>query len=141
VAPSSHRSGTTHLSAAVVPTSRKNGETWAPQWRGFYFLNSKAGVQFPRSPDPNLYRDPIGDNRFTTEQCFGNWTPLIRSFIFLGMAPLILVTVVVGFADLFFASVFRLPRPNLLVHIHGAAFSCWIVLLITRNLLVPAGRV
>jgi hypothetical protein len=58
------------------------------------------------------------------------------------MAILILVTVFVGFARTYFlAGVFRAPLPSLLVHIHGAVFSSWILLLITQTTLVTAGRV
>lgn len=61
---------------------------------------------------------------------------------FFGMAFLILATVFVGFANsYFFAGVFRAPLPNLLIHIHAAAFTSWILLLITQASLVSAGRV
>ena len=36
---------------------------------------------------------------------------------------------------------FKAPLPNLLIHIHGAVFSSWILLLITQISLVAAGRV
>jgi hypothetical protein len=58
------------------------------------------------------------------------------------MALLILATVFVGFARTYFlAGVFRAPLPNLLIHIHGAVFSSWILLLIVQTALVSAGRV
>src|SRR2546423_7759777 len=60
---------------------------------------------------------------------------------FTGMALLILATVFVGFARTYYlAGVFRasLPSP---IHVHGAAFSCWILLLIAQTTLVSAGRV
>jgi hypothetical protein len=58
------------------------------------------------------------------------------------MAWLILVSVFVGFARSYYlAGVFKAPLPNLLVHIHGAVFSCWILLLIVQTSLVAAGRV
>jgi hypothetical protein len=64
------------------------------------------------------------------------------NYFFSAMALLILVTVFVGFARTYFlAGVFRAPLPNLLVHIHGAVFSSWILLLITQIALVSAGRV
>jgi hypothetical protein len=64
------------------------------------------------------------------------------NYFFSGMAFLILITVFVGFARTYFlAGVFRAPLPNLLIHIHGVAFSSWILLLITQTLLVSAGRV
>lgn len=63
-------------------------------------------------------------------------------FFFSGMAFLILVTVFIGFARSYYlAGVFQAPLPNRLVHIHGAVFTCWILLLITQTLLVSAGRV
>jgi len=58
------------------------------------------------------------------------------------MALLLLATVFVGFARTYFlAGVFRAPLPSLLVHIHGAVFTCWILLLVTQVSLVSAGRV
>jgi len=61
---------------------------------------------------------------------------------FSSMAVLILATVLVGFARTYFlAGVFRAPLPNLLVHVHGAVFSCWILLFIIQVSLVSAGRV
>ena len=58
------------------------------------------------------------------------------------MALLILATVFVGFARTYYlAGVFRAPLPSLIVHIHGAAFSCWVLLLVTQTSLVSAGRV
>jgi hypothetical protein len=64
------------------------------------------------------------------------------NYFFSAMALLILVTVFVGFARTYFlAGVFRAPLPSLLVHIHGAVFSSWILLLITQIALVSAGRV
>ncbi len=61
---------------------------------------------------------------------------------FSGMALLTLATVFIGFARSYYlAGVFQAPLPNRLVHIHGAIFTCWIVLLITQTLLVSAHRV
>jgi hypothetical protein len=61
---------------------------------------------------------------------------------FSGMALVILVFVFVGFAPTYYlAGVFRAPLPNLLVHVHGAAFSLWILLLIAQTSLVAVGRV
>ncbi|MBZ5682779.1 MAG: hypothetical protein LAO24_22015 [Acidobacteriia bacterium] len=61
---------------------------------------------------------------------------------FPAMAILILATVFVGFARTYFlAGVFRAPLPNLLIHIHGAVFSTWILLLIAQTTLVSTGRV
>lgn len=64
------------------------------------------------------------------------------NFFFSGMALLMLATVFVGFARTYFlVGVFRAPLPNILIHIHGAVFSAWILLLIVQTSLVSAGRV
>jgi FtsH-binding integral membrane protein len=61
---------------------------------------------------------------------------------FSGMALAMLATVFVGFAHTYYlAGVFKAPLPDLLIHVHGAAFSCWILLLVTQTSLVSAGRV
>src|SRR5579859_923361 len=61
---------------------------------------------------------------------------------FSGMALVILAVVFRGFARTYFlAGVFHAPLPNLLIQIHGAAFTCWILLLVTQTSLVTAGRV
>jgi len=61
---------------------------------------------------------------------------------FPAMALLILATVFAGFARTYYlAGVFHAPLPSLTIHLHGAAFSCWILLLVTQASLVSAGRV
>jgi hypothetical protein len=61
---------------------------------------------------------------------------------FFSMALLLLATVFLGFAHSYYlAGIFRAPLPSLLVHIHGAVFSCWILLFITQICLVSVGRV
>jgi len=61
---------------------------------------------------------------------------------FSAMALLMLATVFVGFAHTYYlAGVFHAPLPSLVIHLHGAAFSCWILLLVTQTSLVSAGRV
>ena len=63
-------------------------------------------------------------------------------FFFSGMALLILATVFAGFARTYFlAGVFRAPLPSLIIHLHGAAFTAWILLLVAQTSLVSAGRV
>ena len=58
------------------------------------------------------------------------------------MALLILATVFVGFARTYYlVGVFHAPLPSPIIHLHGAAFSCWILLLVTQTSLVSAGRV
>src|SRR5437016_2208601 len=47
-----------------------------------------------------------------------------------------------GFARSYFlAGMFKAPLPNWLIHLHGAAFTSWILLLITQTSLVAANRV
>jgi hypothetical protein len=61
---------------------------------------------------------------------------------FPGMALLMLATVFLGFARSYYlAGVFKAPLPNWLIHLHGAAFSSWILLLIAQTSLVAANRV
>jgi FtsH-binding integral membrane protein len=61
---------------------------------------------------------------------------------FSSMAVLMLATVFLGFARTYYlAGVFRAPLPSLIIHLHGAAFTCWILLLVTQTSLVAAGRV
>jgi hypothetical protein len=63
-------------------------------------------------------------------------------FFFSGMAFLILAGVFVEFARSYYlAGVFKAPLPNLLVHIHGAVYTLWMVLLIAQTPLVAADRV
>ena len=60
---------------------------------------------------------------------------------FSAMAILIFATVFLGFARTYFlAGVFGAPLPNWLIHVHGAAFSSWIILLVAQTSLVSAGR-
>lgn len=64
------------------------------------------------------------------------------NLFFSSMALLSLVSVFVGFAHSYYlAGLYRAPLPNLLVHLHGAVFSFWIVLLVAQTSLVAAGRV
>lgn len=66
----------------------------------------------------------------------------LDKYFFPGMALLMLATVFFGFARSYFlAGVFAAPLPNWLIHLHGAAFSSWILLLITQTSLVAANRV
>lgn len=60
---------------------------------------------------------------------------------FSGMSIAMLITVFAGFARTYYlAGVFRAPLPSLIIHIHGAAFTCWILLLVTQTSLVAADR-
>jgi hypothetical protein len=61
---------------------------------------------------------------------------------FPGIAWLMLIIVFVGFAPTYYlAGLVRAPLPATIVHVHGALFSCWILLLIAQTSLVAAGRV
>ena len=61
---------------------------------------------------------------------------------FSAMALLMLATVFVGFAPTYYlAGVFHAPLPSTIIHVHGAVFTCWILLLVTQTSLVSAGRV
>ena len=63
-------------------------------------------------------------------------------YFFAVMAVFILGTVFIGFAHTYYlAGVFRAKLPSPLVHLHGALFSCWILLLIAQVILVSVGRV
>jgi hypothetical protein len=65
-----------------------------------------------------------------------------ENLFFSGMAVLILASVFLGFARSYYlAGLFNAPLHNLLVHIHGAVFSSWILLLIAQTSLITAGRV
>lgn len=57
------------------------------------------------------------------------------------MAVAMFLTAFAGFARTYFlAGMFRAPLPNLIIHIHGAAFTSWVVLLVVQTSLVSAGR-
>ena len=61
---------------------------------------------------------------------------------FSGMAWLMFAVVIVGFGPTYyFAGVFHAPLPSLIIHVHGAAFTLWMLLLVTQTSLVSAGRV
>jgi hypothetical protein len=62
-------------------------------------------------------------------------------YFFSATVFLMLVTVFFGFAPTYYlAGVFHAPLPSLLVHFHGAAFTLWMLLLITQTSLVAAHR-
>jgi hypothetical protein len=64
------------------------------------------------------------------------------NLFFSGLAILFFVSVFVGFARSYYlAGLFRAPLPNILLHVHGAVFSVWSLLLITQTSLVSAKRV
>jgi len=64
------------------------------------------------------------------------------NYFFMGMGLLMAATVFVGFAPSYYlAGMFRAPLPSLIIHVHGAVFTGWILLFITQTSLVSAGRV
>lgn len=64
------------------------------------------------------------------------------NIFFTAMIALLLATVFVGFARTYFlAGVFRAPLANKLLQVHGAVFTCWMLLLVVQTSLVSAHRV
>ena len=62
-------------------------------------------------------------------------------YFFLAMGLLVLGIVFVGFAHTYYlAGVFHASLPSPLVHVHGALFSAWVILLIIQITLVAAGH-
>lgn len=60
---------------------------------------------------------------------------------FSSMALLLAAAVFAGFAKTYYlAGIFRAPLPSLIIHLHGAAFTVWIGLLVTQTALVAGGR-
>ena len=69
------------------------------------------------------------------------FNPRNERLFFAFMWVIILAAVFIGFARTYYlAGVFQAPLPNLLVHVHGAAFTLWIFTLIAQTTLVAAGR-
>jgi hypothetical protein len=78
-----------------------------------------------------------------TQSKFARTIPDLRyeHLFFSGMSVLMLLTAFFGFARTYYlAGMFRAPLPSLIIHIHGAAFTCWILLLVTQTSLVSAHR-
>ena len=66
----------------------------------------------------------------------------VERLFFTGMAIVILVSVAIGFARTYYlAGVFRAKLPAPIIHVHGAVFSCWVLLLIVQTGLISARRV
>lgn len=60
---------------------------------------------------------------------------------FSGASILMLLTVFFGFSRTYYlAGIFHAPLPSLIIHIHGAVFTTWILLLVTQASLVAANR-
>jgi hypothetical protein len=61
---------------------------------------------------------------------------------FAAMAALLTAAMVVGFAHTYFlAGVFNAKLPDAIIHIHGAVFTAWFVLLLVQSALASSGRV
>lgn len=62
-------------------------------------------------------------------------------YFFSGTACLMLATVLFGFGPTYYlAGVFNAPLPSRIIHVHGALFSTWMLLLVAQNSLAFAGR-
>jgi hypothetical protein len=65
-----------------------------------------------------------------------------EDIFFLAIVLLLLAANVIGFAHTYFlAGLIRAPLPSPLVHIHGALFTLWLLLLLTQTILVSLGRI
>jgi hypothetical protein len=61
---------------------------------------------------------------------------------FIFAAVLILLTVFIGFARTYYlAGIFHAHLPNLLVHFHGAIFTCWILVFVAQIALVSSHHI
>lgn len=61
---------------------------------------------------------------------------------FMAMVIVLTIVVAIGFAPTYYAAgVFRAPLPSPIIHIHGAVFSSWMVLLLVQTGLVSAKKV
>lgn len=66
----------------------------------------------------------------------------VEHAFFQAMAVFLTVTMIVGFARTYFlAGVFQAKLPNLVIHIHGAVFTCWFLLLLAQSALASLHRV
>ncbi len=63
-------------------------------------------------------------------------------WFFAAMALVVFLMVFIGFAPTYYrAGLWRAPLPSPLVHVHGALFSCWVLLLIAQVALAACGRI
>jgi FtsH-binding integral membrane protein len=68
--------------------------------------------------------------------------PASDRIFFAAMAAVLWATVLYGFAKTYFlAGMVAAPLPNKLIHIHGAAFTLWMVLLVVQIGFVYAGKI
>jgi len=62
-------------------------------------------------------------------------------WFFTGMATAVMATVAAGFAPTYYLKpLFAAPRLPLSIHIHGALFTAWVLLLVAQTSLVAANR-
>jgi hypothetical protein len=67
-------------------------------------------------------------------------SPASDRFFFSAIIALLWATILFGFAKTYFlAGMVRAPLPNALIHIHGAAFTLWMILLVVQEGFI-AGR-
>ena len=65
-----------------------------------------------------------------------------EDLFFLCMVGAIMVVNFIGFAQSYYlAGVFRAHLPGPFVHLHGALFTCWLLLLATQTVLIGANKV
>jgi hypothetical protein len=68
--------------------------------------------------------------------------PIAERVFFSGMILLLWASVLFGFAKTYFlAGMVHAPLPNRLIHIHGAVFTLWMVLLFVQSALISVRRV
>jgi len=66
----------------------------------------------------------------------------VERVFYSGMAVLLSVCVFIGFAPTYFmAGLLRAPLPSPILHVHGAAFTLWMVLFIVQAALISTHRV
>jgi hypothetical protein len=100
----------------------------------------------------NLNVAIAGSERMSTEAIQPNLRTAVRTVgpvnrtaerVFFGsMAILLCAVVIIGFTPTYFgAGLMRAPLPNTLLHVHGAAFSLWMVLYLVQTALISAKKV
>jgi hypothetical protein len=66
----------------------------------------------------------------------------VERLFYSGMAILLCVCVYIGFSPTYFqAGMMRAPLPSPILHIHGAAFTLWMLLFVVQAALISARRV
>jgi len=76
-------------------------------------------------------RPPYRPVNRTVERCF-----------YSGMAIVLCICVYIGFSPTYFgAGMLRAPLPSPILHIHGAAFTLWMLLFVVQSALISAHRV